>query len=81
MTTAKKRLAIVSTVAAPYRVRQHLRIVRELGDEVELWSLVLFEHDWQPWDYELPAEIRPIVFGKGQYGSEKTGIPFASGEK
>lgn len=81
MTTVKKRLAIVSTVAAPYRVSQHLRIVRELGDEVELWSLVLFEHDWQPWDYELPPEIRPIVFGKGQYGSEKNRYPFREWRK
>ena len=40
MGNPKKRLAIVSNVAAPYRVSQHLRIVRELGDDVELLSLV-----------------------------------------
>lgn len=81
MATKKKRLAIVSNVAAPYRVSQHLRIVRELGDEVELWSLVLFEHDWQPWEYELPAEIRPIIFGKGEYGNEKHRYPFRQWRK
>ncbi len=40
MATRKKRPAIVSNVAAPYRVSQHLRIVRELGDDMELLSLV-----------------------------------------
>ncbi len=75
MTNNKKKLAIVSNVAAPYRVSLHQRIARELGDEVELWSFVLFEHDWQPWDYELPPEIRPIVFGKGESAREKQRHP------
>ena len=81
MGNPKKRLAIVSNVLAPYRVSQHLRIVRELGDEVELWSLVLFEYDWQPWEYELPPEIRPIIFGKGEYASEKHRYPFRQWRK
>ena len=76
-----KRLAIVSNVAAPYRVSQHMRIVRELGDEVELWSLILFEHDWQAWEHELPPEIRPIIFGKGEYGNQKHRYPFRQWRK
>lgn len=71
MTASPKKLAIVSNVAAPYRVSQHLRIARELEDEVELWSLILFEHDWLPWKHELPTEIRPVVFGKGEAARRK----------
>ncbi|QEG34698.1 glycosyltransferase family 4 protein [Bythopirellula goksoeyrii] len=66
MTNTRVKLAIVSNVIAPYRASQHLRIARELGEKVELWSLVLFEHDWQPWQREFPPEIRPVVFGKGE---------------
>lgn len=71
MTSPKVKLAIVSNVAAPYRVSQHLRLARELSEEVELWSLILFEHDWLPWQKELPAEIRPVIFGKGESAHSK----------
>ncbi len=73
--TSKKRLAIVSSVAAPYRVSQHLRLARELAEEVELWSFILFERDWLPWKHELPAEIHPIQFGKGESSRQKLHHP------
>ena len=66
MTTPRKVLAIVASAPSPYRVHQHLRIARELADDVELWSVFLHEHNWQPWSAPLPDEIRPVVFGKGE---------------
>lgn len=66
MTAARKTLAIIAAAPSPYRVHQHLRIARELGDQVELWTIFLHEHNWQPWSSPLPAEIRPVVFGAGQ---------------
>ena len=66
MTAHKKVLAIVANAPSPYRVHQHTRIVRELGDKVELWSVFLHEHNWQPWTKPLPEEIRPIHFDKGE---------------
>lgn len=81
MATRKKRLAIITIVVAPYRVSQHLRIARELTDDIELWSLVLFEHDWQPWEQELPPEIRPVHFGKGELVQHKQRHPFRQWQK
>lgn len=68
------KLAIVARVPAPYRVHQHLRIARELGDEVELRSLFLYEHNNLPWSQPLPEAIRPMVFGPGQRVEAKAGV-------
>jgi hypothetical protein len=73
MTASLKTLAIVARVPAPYRIHQHLRIARELGDDVELWSLFLYEHNNLPWSQPLPAEIRPVVFGPGENVQESRG--------
>jgi glycosyltransferase involved in cell wall biosynthesis len=59
-------LAIIANGPSPYRVHQHQRIARELADQVELWSIFLHEHNWQPWTAPLPEEIRPVVFGRGK---------------
>lgn len=59
-------LAIVANAPSPYRIHQHLRLVEELSEEVELWSLFLHEHNWQPWSGELPEAIRPVIFGPGE---------------
>jgi glycosyltransferase involved in cell wall biosynthesis len=59
------KLAIIANAPSPYRIHQHLRIVRELP-EVELSSVFLHEHNWQPWTTSLPQEIRPVVFGPGE---------------
>lgn len=64
--SSKKVLAIVANAPSPYRIYQHLRLVDELGDQVELWSLFLHEHNWQPWSGKLPEAIRPVVFGPGE---------------
>lgn len=64
--SSKRVLAIVAAAPSPYRIHQHLRIARELADEVELHSIFMHEHNWQPWTTPLPAEIRPVVFGKGE---------------
>lgn len=66
MTTSPKILAIVANAPSPYRIHQHQRIAAELGDQVELWSLFIHEHNWQPWSGPLPEEIRPVVFGPGE---------------
>ena len=71
MTTDRVVLAVFATAPSPYRVHQHQRIARELGDQVELWSVFLHEHNWQPWATELPAEIRPVVFGRGESAAGK----------
>ena len=65
------KLAVVANAPSPYRLHQHARIARELGDEVELWSLFLYEHNLQPWTHPLPEAIRPVVFGHGQSVAEK----------
>jgi glycosyltransferase involved in cell wall biosynthesis len=59
------KLAIIANAPSPYRIHQHLRIARELP-EVELSSVFLHEHNWQPWTTPLPQEIRPVVFGPGE---------------
>lgn len=71
MTTSPIVLAIVASAPSPYRIHQHLRIVDELGDQVELWSLFLHERNWQPWSGELPEKIRPVVFSPGEPVSRK----------
>jgi len=64
--SSKKVLAIVANAPSPYRIAQHLRIADEMGEQVELWSIFLNEHNWQPWSHALPEEIRPVVFGPGE---------------
>jgi glycosyltransferase involved in cell wall biosynthesis len=64
--TPKRTLAIVANAPSPYRIAQHLRIADEMGDQVELWSVFLNEHNWQPWSHDLPEKIRPVVFGPGE---------------
>lgn len=71
--TPKTILTIVANAPSPYRIAQHLRIVDELGDEVELWSVFLNEHNWQPWNHALPPSIRPVVFGPGETAGRKSG--------
>jgi glycosyltransferase involved in cell wall biosynthesis len=64
--SSKRTLAIIANAPSPYRIAQHLRIVDEMGDQVELWSIFLNEHNWQPWSHALPEKIRPVVFGPGE---------------
>lgn len=70
MSSERIKLAIVVHAPAPYRIAQHRRIVHELGDEVELCSIFMHEHNWQPWKTPLPEEINPIVFGRGEHGKQ-----------
>jgi glycosyltransferase involved in cell wall biosynthesis len=65
------RLAIISNGAAPYRVALHQRIVREMP-EVELWSLFTHQMSNAAWAFDPPAEIRPMLFGQGERGSEQS---------
>ncbi len=59
------RLAIVANAPSPYRVHQHTRIARELA-EVQLFSVFKHERNNQDYTLELPGEIGPVVFGKGE---------------
>ena len=64
-TAARPRLAIVANAPSPYRVHQHTRIARELT-EVELFSVFKHERNNQDYTLDLPDEIGPVVFGKGE---------------
>lgn len=68
----KPKLAIIASAPSPYRIHQHLRIAEEMSNEVELWSLFLHEHNWQPWSHALPEVIRPITFRPGETAARKT---------
>ncbi|WP_428308308.1 glycosyltransferase family 4 protein [Lacipirellula sp.] len=68
------KLAIIANAPSPYRIHQHLRIAEEMAGEVELWSLFLHEHNWQPWSHALPEAIRPVVFGPGETVGRKTSL-------
>jgi glycosyltransferase involved in cell wall biosynthesis len=70
----KLKLAVVANSPSPYRMHQHLRIAREMADDVELWSLFLHEHNWQPWTSPLPEEIRPVLFGRGESITQKKSL-------
>ncbi len=61
----RPRLAIVANAPSPYRVHQHTRIARELP-EVELFSVFKHEKNNQDYTLDLPPEIGPVVFGKGE---------------
>lgn len=59
-------VVIVANVPTPYRIHLHRRIAREMPD-VRLWSAFTHEGAAQaPWELELPAEIGPAWFGRGQ---------------
>ncbi len=62
---SKPRLAIVANAPSPYRVHQHTRIARELN-EVKLFSVFKHERNNQDYTLDLPDEIGPVVFGKGE---------------
>lgn len=72
--SSTRTLAVIANAPSPYRISQHLRIAREMSDQVELWSLFLNEHNWQPWSHVLPDEIRPVVFGPGESVGRKTSV-------
>ncbi len=66
----RPRVAIIANAPAPYRLAQHTRIVRELP-EIELITIFKHEHNNSPWKNPLPDEINPVVFGKGEYMTQK----------
>lgn len=59
------RLAIVSNALTPYRAALQLRIVREMP-ELQLWSIFTHEVSNAAWAFAPPAEIRPVLFGRGE---------------
>ncbi|MEM1183932.1 MAG: glycosyltransferase [Planctomycetota bacterium] len=67
---SKPRVAIIANAPAPYRLAQHTRIVRELP-EIELLTVFKHEFNNSPWKNPLPEEINPVVFGKGEYMTQK----------
>lgn len=61
----RAHLAIVANAPSPYRIHQHTRIARELT-EVRLSSVFKHERNNQDYTLELPEEIGPVVFGRGE---------------
>ena len=66
----RPRVAVVANAPAPYRLAQHHRIVAELP-EVELLTVFKHEFNNSPWKNPLPEEINPVVFGRGEYMTQK----------
>jgi glycosyltransferase involved in cell wall biosynthesis len=67
---ARPRVAVIANAPAPYRLAQHTRIVRELP-EIELITIFKHEFNNSPWKNPLPDVINPVVFGRGEYMTQK----------
>jgi glycosyltransferase involved in cell wall biosynthesis len=58
-------IAVICHVWAPYRLRVHRRIAREMP-EVRLHTAYLLEKNDQPWTNDKDAATRPVIFGPGE---------------
>jgi glycosyltransferase involved in cell wall biosynthesis len=63
-------LAIVANAHTPYRAHFHQRIVNEIPG-VRLWSLYTHEYSNAPWPFDVPPELRPVLFGKGESAEQQ----------
>lgn len=61
----RPRVAIIANAPAPYRIAQHLRIVRELP-QIEIATIFTHELNNSAWSNPLPRAINPVVFGVGE---------------
>jgi glycosyltransferase involved in cell wall biosynthesis len=67
---SRPAIAIVSNSQTPYRTALHLRIARELP-HVCLWSLYTHQVSNSTWNFEDPAEVRPVHFGIGETAEQQ----------
>jgi glycosyltransferase involved in cell wall biosynthesis len=58
-------VAIISNAHTPYRLHLHKRIASELPD-IRLWSIYTHETSNANWPFEMAAETRPVLFGRGE---------------
>jgi glycosyltransferase involved in cell wall biosynthesis len=58
-------VAVISNSQTPYRLNLHQRIAAEIP-EIKLWSLYTHETSNAAWGFQAPAEIGPVLFGKGE---------------
>lgn len=70
MPFATTKVAIICNAPTPYRIHLHQRIVRE-ATEIKLWSLFTQEVSNSDWDLNIPDEIRPVMFGRGELSAEQ----------
>lgn len=66
-------VAIISNEQTPYRVHLHRRIAAECP-ELCLWSVFTHELSSSPWQYRDIADIRPVMFGRGEASSAQADI-------
>jgi len=58
-------VAIISNAHTPYRLHLHRRIASELPD-IRLWSVYTHETSNANWPFDMAAETRPVLFGRGE---------------
>jgi glycosyltransferase involved in cell wall biosynthesis len=58
-------VAIISNAHTPYRLHLHKRIAAELPD-IRLWSVYTHETSNANWPFDMAAETRPVLFGRGE---------------
>jgi glycosyltransferase involved in cell wall biosynthesis len=63
-------VAIISNSQTPYRLHLHQRIVAEMPG-IKLWSLYTHEKSNATWEFVAPAEIGPVLFGKGESSDDQ----------
>src|SRR5438105_1466839 len=63
--TRRPSVAIISNSQTPYRLHLHRRLAREIP-QIQLWSLYTHETSNSAWQFQAPAEIGPVLFGKGE---------------
>lgn len=74
--SARIPLAIIANSHTPYRLHLHRRIVAEMP-EVQLWSLYTHETSNVDWKFRVPAEINPVLFGKGESCMDQDKVKYA----
>jgi len=63
-------VAIISNSQTPYRLHLHRRIAAEIP-QIKLWSVYTHETSNANWAFAAPAEIRPVLFGKGESSQDQ----------
>jgi glycosyltransferase involved in cell wall biosynthesis len=67
---SKPGVAIISNSQTPYRLHLHKRIAAEMPG-IKLWSLYTHEKSNATWEFVAPAEIGPVLFGKGESSDDQ----------
>ena len=68
-------VAIISNSQTPYRLHLHQRIAAEIP-QIKLWSLYTHETSNANWAFAAPAEIGPVLFGKGESSQDQDKLQY-----